>query len=35
MGASWAEIRPEFLNMAALLLIYTGVAWWAVHARRQ
>jgi len=35
MGASWAEIRPEFLNMAALLLIYSGVAWWAVRVRRQ
>ena len=35
MGASWSEIRPEFVNMAALLLLYGGVAWWAVKARRQ
>jgi ABC-2 type transport system permease protein len=35
MGATWSEIRPEFLNMTALLLLYGGAAWWAVHARRQ
>jgi ABC-2 type transport system permease protein len=35
MGASWAEIRPEFFNMAALLLLYAGVAGWAVRRRRR
>ena len=35
MGASWSEIRPEFINMAALLLLYTLLAGWAVHWRRQ
>ncbi len=35
MGATWSEIRPEFLNMTALLLLYAGVAWWAVRARRR
>jgi ABC-2 type transport system permease protein len=35
MGASWSEIRPEFLNMAALLLLYALLAGWAVHWRRQ
>jgi ABC-2 type transport system permease protein len=35
MGATWSEIRPEFLNMTALLLFYGGAAWWAVRARRQ
>jgi ABC-2 type transport system permease protein len=35
MGATWSEIRPELLNMTALLLLYGGAAWWAVHARRR
>ena len=35
MGATWAEIRPEFINMTALLLLYGSAAWWAVRARRQ
>jgi ABC-2 type transport system permease protein len=35
MGASWSEIRPEFLNMAALLLLYALMSGWAVHRRRQ
>jgi hypothetical protein len=26
MGATWSEIRPELLNMAALLLLYGGAA---------
>ncbi len=33
-GATWSEIRPELLNMSALLLFYSGAAWWAVRARR-
>jgi len=35
MGATWSEIRPEFLNMMALLLLYGGAAWWAVRVRRR
>jgi len=35
MGATWSEIRPELLNMTALLFLYAGAAWWAVHARRR
>jgi len=35
MGASWSEIRPEFINMAALLLLYATLAGWAVHRRRR
>ena len=35
MGASWSEIRPELLNMSALLLLYAGLAAWAVHRRRE
>ena len=35
MGANWSEIRPEFLNMLALLLLYTSVAGWAVSRRRR
>lgn len=35
MGASWSEIRPEFLNMSALLALYAPLAAWAVRRRRQ
>ena len=35
MGASWSEIRPEFLSMSALLLLYAALAAWAVHRRRE
>ncbi len=35
MGATWSEIRPEFLNMAALLLLYATLAAWAVQRRRE
>ena len=35
MGATWSEIRPEFLNMTTLLLLYSGAAWWAVRVRRR
>ena len=35
MGASWSEIRPEFINMTALLLLYTAIAAWAVQRRRE
>ena len=35
MGATWSEIRPEFLNMSALLLLYAALAAWAVHRRRE
>ncbi len=34
MGAHWSEIRPELINMSALLLLYGVVAWWAVQRRR-
>ncbi len=35
MGASRSEIRPEFLNMTALLLLYAALAAVAVHKRRK
>jgi len=35
MGATWSEIRPEFLNMTALLLLYGGAAWRVVRVRRR
>ena len=35
MGSTWSEIRPEFLNMTALLLLYVALAAWAVHRRRE
>jgi len=35
MGATWSEIRPEFLNMTVLLLLYAALAAWAVHCRRK
>jgi ABC-2 type transport system permease protein len=35
MDATWSEIRPEFLNMSALLLLYATLAAWAVHRRRE
>jgi ABC-2 type transport system permease protein len=34
MGAAWSEIRPELVNMTALLLLYAAAAWWAVRWRR-
>ncbi|MFN7573102.1 MAG: ABC transporter permease [Betaproteobacteria bacterium] len=34
MGATWNEVRPEALNMAALLLLYTLLAAWAMQRRR-
>ena len=34
IGATWSEIRPEFLNMTILQLLYASVAGWAVLARR-
>ena len=35
MGAPWSEIRPEFLNITVLLLLYAALAAWAVHRRRE
>ena len=35
MGATWSEIRPEFINMTVLLLLYATLAAWAVHWRRK
>jgi ABC-2 type transport system permease protein len=35
MGAAWNEIRPEFVNMTVLLLLYATLAAWAVHRRRK
>jgi len=28
-------MRPEFLDMTALLLLYAALAAWAVHRRRE
>jgi ABC-2 type transport system permease protein len=35
MGATWSDIRPEFLHMTVLMLLYGGAAWWAVRLRRR
>ena len=35
MGASFSEVAPEFAHLAALLLLYSVVAWWAVRRRRR
>jgi ABC-2 type transport system permease protein len=29
MGATWSETRPQIINLLLLVLLYTGVAWWA------
>ena len=35
MGATWSEIRPEFINMTVLLLLYGSAAGGPCAARRQ
>jgi len=33
MGATWSEARPQVINLVLLVLLYTGVAWWASSRR--
>jgi len=33
MGATWAEIRPQFTNLLLLAAVYVAVAWWASSRR--
>src|SRR4029453_17181405 len=33
MGATWAEIHAQVLNLALLALLYVGIAWWAASWR--
>lgn len=33
MGATWSEARPQVINLVLLVLLYTGVAWWAASRR--
>jgi ABC-2 type transport system permease protein len=33
MGATWSEARPQVVNLVLLVLLYTGVAWWAASRR--
>ena len=33
MGASWAEVRPQFENLLALVVFYLALAWWAARWR--
>jgi len=33
MGATWSEARPQVINLLLLVLLYTGVAWWAASRR--
>jgi ABC-2 type transport system permease protein len=33
MGATWRETWPQFSNLFLLVIVYTGVAWWAASRR--
>jgi ABC-2 type transport system permease protein len=33
MGATWSEARPQVINLLLLVVLYTGVAWWAASRR--
>jgi ABC-2 type transport system permease protein len=33
MGATWRETWPQFSNLLLLVVLYTGVAWWAASRR--
>jgi ABC-2 type transport system permease protein len=33
MGATWAEARPQVINLLLLTILYTGLAWWAASRR--
>lgn len=33
MGASWLEVRPQYVHLLVLVLVYVGVAWWAAARR--
>jgi ABC-2 type transport system permease protein len=33
MGATWAEVRSQVVNLALLALLYVGLAWWAASWR--
>jgi len=33
MGATWQETWPQFSNLLLLVVLYTGVAWWAASRR--
>jgi ABC-2 type transport system permease protein len=33
MGATWAEVRPQATNLALLVILYVGVAFWAATRR--
>jgi ABC-2 type transport system permease protein len=33
MGATWQEAWPQFSNLLLLVVLYTGLAWWAASRR--
>jgi ABC-2 type transport system permease protein len=33
MGATWRETWPQFSNLLLLVVLYTGLAWWAASRR--
>jgi len=33
MGATWAEVRPQVVNLSLLAIAYVAVAWWAASRR--
>ena len=33
MGATWRESWPQFSNLILLVVVYTGLAWWAASRR--
>jgi ABC-2 type transport system permease protein len=33
MGATWAEVRPQIINLLLLAIAFVGLAWWAASRR--
>ena len=35
MGATWAEISPQLINLLLLAAVYIAVAWWGCRRRAE